>query len=142
MITLTDKVAVVTGAASGIGRATAVAFAREGASVAIVDVDKKLGEEAAAEIRDQGGEALVYPTDIADDAAVKKLINDVFDHRNHLDILVNNAGIYYQGDVSNTSLETWNKVMGVNLTGAFLCTKWHRVHPGLKSGAIGLHPVG
>jgi NAD(P)-dependent dehydrogenase (short-subunit alcohol dehydrogenase family) len=118
------KVAIVTGAASGIGHATAVAFGREGASVVIVDIDEKLGEEAATEIRRDGGEVLVYPTDIADEAAVKKMMDEVVNRWLHLDILVNNAGIYYQGDVSNTSLETWNKVMGVNLTGAFLCTKY------------------
>lgn len=118
------KVAVVTGAASGIGLATAVAFAREGASVVIVNIHEKLGEKAATEIRQQGGEAIVYPTDVADDVAVEKMMSEVVNRWHHLDILVNNAGIYFQGDVSNTSLETWNKVMAVNLTGAFLCTKY------------------
>ncbi len=127
------KVAVVTGAASGIGHATAVAFGREGASVVIVDIDEKLGEQAATEIRRHGGEIIVLPADIADEAAVKKMIDEVVNRWRHLDILVNNAGIYYQGDVSNTSLETWNKVMGVNLTGAFLCTKY-AVEAMTKSG--------
>lgn len=131
------KVAIVTGAASGIGRATAVAFGREGASVVIVDIDEKLGEEAATEIQNQGGEAIAHPIDIANESAVKKMMYEVINRWDHLDILVNNAGIYYQGDVSKTSLETWNKVMGVNLTGAFLCTKY-AVEAMLKgdSGAI------
>lgn len=118
------KVAMVTGAASGIGQATAVAFGHEGASVAIVDIDENLAEQTATEIRQHGGEAIVYPTNIADEVAVQKMMAEVVNHWHHLDILVNNAGIYYQGDVSNTSLETWNTVMGVNLTGAFLCTKY------------------
>lgn len=118
------KVAIVTGAASGIGLATAVAFATEGAFVAIVDIDHKLAEQAATEIRLHGGEVITRPTDITDESAVKAMVDDVADRWNHLDILVNNAGIYYQGDVATTSLETWNKVMGVNLTGAFLCTKY------------------
>jgi NAD(P)-dependent dehydrogenase (short-subunit alcohol dehydrogenase family) len=118
------KVAMVTGAASGIGQATAVAFGHEGASVVIVDIDENLAEQTATEIRQHGGEAVVYPTNIADEVAVQKMIAEVVNHWHHLDILVNNAGIYYQGDVSNTSLETWNTVIGVNLTGAFLCTKY------------------
>ena len=118
------KVAIVTGAASGIGQATAAAFAREGASVVIVDIDKKLGEQAAKEIRRFGGEVIVHPTDIADEAAITLMIDDVVNRWHHLDILVNNAGIYFQGDVFTTSLETWNKVLGINLTGAFLCTKY------------------
>lgn len=118
------KVAVVTGAASGIGLATAVAFGHEGASVVIVDIDEKLGQQAAAESKRNGVEVISYSTDIADEAAVKKMMDEIIGRWHHLDILVNNAGIYYQGDVPNTSLETWNKVMGVNLTGAFLCTKY------------------
>lgn len=118
------KVAVVTGAASGIGQATAIAFGREGALAVIVDIDEKLGENVATEIRQQGGEAIVYPTDIADEAAVEKMMDEIVNRWHRLDILVNNAGTYFQGDVLNTPLETWNKVMAVNLTGAFLCTKY------------------
>lgn len=118
------KVAMITGAASGIGQATAVAFGHEGASVVIVDIDENLAEKTATEIRQQGGEAVVYPTNISDEVAVQKMIAEVVNHSQHLDILVNNAGTYFQGDVLNTPLEIWNKVMAVNLTGAFLCTKY------------------
>jgi NAD(P)-dependent dehydrogenase (short-subunit alcohol dehydrogenase family) len=118
------KVAVITGAASGIGQATAIAFAHEGAFVAIVDIDKKLADQVASDIKSQGGEAQVYPADITDEAQVKSLLEDVVKRWHKLNILVNNAGIYYQGDVTGTSLKTWNKVLDVNLTGAFLCTKY------------------
>jgi NAD(P)-dependent dehydrogenase (short-subunit alcohol dehydrogenase family) len=121
------KVAIVTGAASGIGQATAAAFVYEGASVVIVDVDEKLSEGAAQEIRRSGGEVIVHPVDVTDEDAIKKMFDDIVNRWHHLDILVNNAGIYYQGDVSSTSLETWNRVMQVNLTGAFLCTKYATV---------------
>jgi NAD(P)-dependent dehydrogenase (short-subunit alcohol dehydrogenase family) len=118
------KVAAVTGAASGIGEAAAVAFGREGASVVIVDIDAKQAERAASQIRGQGGEAISCPTDVADAASVERMMDEVLKRWGHLDVLVNNAGTYFQGDVTGTPLETWNMVMAVNLTGAFLCTKY------------------
>lgn len=118
------KVAVVTGAASGIGRATAVAFAKEGAAVVIVDKDQKQGQEVAEEIQEQGGEVLVVPTDIAQKTEVQAMVEDVTSHWGRLDILVNNAGIYYQADVVDTPSDVWDNVLAVNLSGAFLCTKY------------------
>jgi NAD(P)-dependent dehydrogenase (short-subunit alcohol dehydrogenase family) len=118
------KVAVVTGASSGIGRATAVAFAREGAAVAIVDKDQERGEEVAKEIQEQGGDVLVVPTDIARETEVQAMVEDVTGRWGRLDILVNNAGIYYQADVVDTPSDVWNNVLAVNLSGAFLCTKY------------------
>lgn len=118
------EVAAVTGAASGIGQATAVAFGREGASVVLVDVDEELGERTASQIRGHGGEATVHAIDVLDEASVHRMMVEVVKRWGRLDVLVNNAGIYFQGDVSKTPLETWNKVLGVNLTGAFLCTKY------------------
>jgi len=119
-----EKIAVVTGAAKGIGEAAAIAFAREGAAVAIVDIDRKAGDNVATRIRDKGGKVLVSLTDLSKEADIKAMVDSVIAQWGQLDILVNNAGIYYQGDVTATSLEIWNQVMDVNLTGAFLCTKY------------------
>lgn len=119
-----DKVAVVTGAAKGIGEAAAIAFAREGAAVAVIDIDQKAGENVVTRIRDEGGKAIVSLTDVSKEADIKAMVESVVAQWGQLDILVNNAGIYFQGDVTATSLEIWNQVMDVNLTGAFLCTKY------------------
>lgn len=118
------KVAVVTGAASGIGQATALAFAREGAAVVIVDKDQEQGEVVAGEIQGQGGQVLVAPMDIAQEHEVQAMVADVLNRWGRLDILVNNAGIYYQADVVDTPFDVWKNVMAVNLSGAFLCTKY------------------
>jgi NAD(P)-dependent dehydrogenase (short-subunit alcohol dehydrogenase family) len=118
------KVAVVTGAGKGIGLATALAFAREGAAVAVVDLDTQLTVSAVKDIMNQEGEALACIADVSREPEVQSMVAAVIARWGHLDILVNNAGIYYQGDVTETSLETWNQVIGVNLTGAYLCTKY------------------
>jgi NAD(P)-dependent dehydrogenase (short-subunit alcohol dehydrogenase family) len=124
MMRFKGKVAAVTGAAAGIGRATAVAFAQEGAAVTIVDRDREQGEVVVREIQDQGGDVLFVPADIAQETEVQAMVDNVTKRWGHLDILVNNAGIYYQADVVDTPSEIWNKVLAVNLTGAFLCTKY------------------
>lgn len=118
------KVAIVTGASSGIGQATALAFAREGAAVSIADKDKTAGEQIVKEIRQPGGEAEAYDVDISKEAEVQALVKAILGRWGRLDILVNNAGIYYQANAVDTSEEVWNNVLAVNLTGAFLCIKY------------------
>ncbi len=118
------NVAVVTGASKGIGKATALAFAREGAAVAIVDIDRQQGEETARQARVSGGEALFILTDVSSPDDVQAMVDRVMDRWGRLDILVNNAGIYLQGDAVETSLADWERILTVNLTGAFLCTKY------------------
>lgn len=118
------RVAVVTGAASGFGQATAIAFAREGAGVVIVDKDQEKAEVVASEIKGQGGDVLVVPTDIVEENEVRAMVEDVTRRWGRLDILVNNAGIYYQADVVDTPSDVWNDILAVNLSGAFLCTKY------------------
>jgi len=118
------NVAAVTGGAAGIGQATAVAFAREGAAVAIVDKDQAQGEVVANEIKEQGGDVLVVPTDIALENEVQRMVEEVTRLWGRLDILVNNAGIYYQADVVDTPSDVWDNILAVNLSGAFLCTKY------------------
>ena len=118
------EVAVVTGAASGIGEATAIAFAQEGAGVVIVDTDREQGEVVAKKIEEQGGDVLVVPADVARENEVQGMVEDVTARWGRLDVLVNNAGIYYQADVVDTPSDVWNDVLAVNLSGAFLCTKY------------------
>jgi NAD(P)-dependent dehydrogenase (short-subunit alcohol dehydrogenase family) len=118
------KVAIITGGSSGIGRAAALAFAREGAAVAIVSVDREQGEAVAGEIQAQGGDGLAILTDVAREAEVQAMVKTVAGRWGRLDVLVNNAGIYYQADVEDTPAEVWDRVLAVNLSGAFLCTKY------------------
>ena len=118
------KVAVVTGAGKGIGRATALAFTLEGAAVAVVDRDAQLTKSVVEDIMNQEGEALACIEDVSREPEVQSMVEAIIARWGRLDVLVNNAGIYYQGDVTETALETWNQVIGVNLTGAYLCTKY------------------
>ena len=127
------KVAVVTGGAMGIGRATAIALANEGASVAVTDVDEEDCREVADEINKQGGEARCWTMDVTDEDRVKEVFGEVVEAYGGLDILVNNAGIAGADKPTHElTVEEWEKVMSVNVTGVFLCTK-HAV-PYLKDG--------
>jgi len=117
------KVALITGASLGIGRATALALAREGAAVALVSRDPQRGEAAAREAQ-ASGEAIFIVADVSQQAQVRDVVDRVASRWGRLDILVNNAGIYLQGDVSETSFEDWERLLATNLSGAFLCTKY------------------
>jgi NAD(P)-dependent dehydrogenase (short-subunit alcohol dehydrogenase family) len=118
------KVAVVTGAGVGIGQAAAVAFAREGASVVVVDRSRENGESATQALQREGLQGLFVLADVSNETDVRRMVEQVVARWGRLDILVNNAGIYTQGDVTQTSLDDWNRIMAVNLTGAFLCAKY------------------
>ena len=121
---LRNKVAIITGAGSGIGRATALLFSEEGAKVAIVDIDKKMGQQTTEIIRKRGQEALFIPADITDLFQVKSMVEKVVKRYEKIDILVNNAGLYTQGNAINTNEELWDKIMAVNLRAAFLCCRY------------------
>jgi len=120
---LNGKVAIITGASSGIGEATALLFAREGAAVAIADRDRESGERVAQEIRKEGGDCEVREADVSREAEAASLVESVVGRWGRLDLLVNNAGIYHQADALSTPLSVWEEVLAVNLTGAFLCIK-------------------
>jgi len=113
-----DKVAIVTGAASGMGEATACLFGDEGAKVAVVDLGEEGTERVAAMIRNTGGEAWAWTCDISDRAAVKRLIEEVAARFGGIDILVNNAGISAAVPIDGEDYEErWDRVLAVNLTG-------------------------
>ena len=131
---LKQKVALVTGGGSGIGEATARAFAREGAHVAVADMDLASAERVATEIVRAGGSAKSYKVDVSDDAAVESLIAHIVTDFGGLHIAVNNAGI--GGDLAPTGEQTppgWRKVISVNLDGVFYCMR-HEISAMKKSG--------
>jgi NAD(P)-dependent dehydrogenase (short-subunit alcohol dehydrogenase family) len=121
---LEDKVAIITGAGSGIGRTTALLFTQEGAKVVAVDIDRQAGERTVSMIKDMGGSALFIPADVSNSSHVMNMVKVTVDTYGRLDILVNVAGIFSEGDVVGTSEETWNRILGINLLGIFLCMKY------------------
>jgi len=120
---LKDKVAIVTGSGAGIGRAIATTFAREGARVIVADMDEEAGRETVAAIQAGGGAALFARTDVSQVEDTQRLVETALSTYGRLDVLVNNAGVYTRGDVVSTSVETWNRLLSINLTGVFLCCK-------------------
>ena len=121
---LTGKVAIVTGAASGIGRATALALAAEGAAVLVADREAAAGQQVAAEITAQGGQALFQPVDVSRSAEVQQMVAAAVAQWGGLDVLVNNVGIAIAGSVVDISEEDWNRVLDVNLTGVWRGMKY------------------
>ncbi len=127
---LQGKVAVVTGAGGGMGRVAAEVFAREGARVAVADVDTKAGEETAAHIAEAGGEAFFVQTNVADDGQVRNLMDATFARYGALHVLYNNAGIMPNEDGAITEMTEaiFDKVIDINLKGASYCCKYAIPH--------------
>jgi NAD(P)-dependent dehydrogenase (short-subunit alcohol dehydrogenase family) len=121
---LRDRVAVITGAGSGIGRACAIEFAREGASVAVVDIDASTARETVRLIERAGGIARSFETDVSRAESVERLVADVCTTFQRVDVLLNNAAIQVNKTVEDTSVEEWNREIAVNLGGVFLCSKF------------------
>lgn len=132
---LAGKVALITGAASGIGADCARLFAREGARVVVTDVQDDKGEAVAAEV---GGTYLHH--DVSDEAAWVAVVEATLARHGRLDIVVNNAGVFVGQTIEDTELDVWNKVLGVNLTGVMLGCKHGvramKANPGGPAGAI------
>jgi 3-hydroxybutyrate dehydrogenase len=120
---LKDKSAIITGAASGIGKDIALLFAREGAKVAIADLDKSAADAAAAQIRAAGGEAIGIAMDVTDETAVGKGVAAVVDAFSAVDILISNAGIQIVHPLEEFTYAEWKKMLAIHLDGAFLTTR-------------------
>ena len=121
---LKAKVALITGAGSGIGRASALLFAREGAAVAVVDVNEKAGQEVAKAIAQQGGQAFFAPADVTRAADCERAVRSVADKFGALHILFNNAGIIRRASVLDLREADWDRVMEVNVKSIFLMSKF------------------
>ncbi len=132
--TLTDKVALVTGGASGIGRATALRLAREGSRVVIADVDRAGGEETAGLVSAQGGDAAFICGDVGKAADVSAAVDLAVEQFGRLDLAVNCAGVLGSGaSMIDFTEDDWDVVMGVNLKGVWLCMK-HEIPAMMQSG--------
>jgi 3-oxoacyl-[acyl-carrier protein] reductase len=125
---LKDKVAIITGAAHGIGKAYARRFAEEGAHVIIADIDSQAGEATARALIDSNFSAWARSTDVTDFASAEALMRDCAKKFGRIDVLLNNAAIYvtqklWKGPVEELAIEEWDRVIEVNLKGVFLCSK-------------------
>lgn len=120
---LRDKVAVITGGANGIGLETAKLFLQEGAAVAIVDYDEKTGSDRASELKEKGFQTEFFQVNVADRSSVDAMVQNVLDRFGKIDILINNAGITKDSMLSKMSIEDFQAVLDVNLTGVFHCTQ-------------------
>jgi len=117
------KRVIVTGGASGIGKATVERFLEEGAKVAIIDVSERNGAAVAAELRAKGHDPLLITGDVTSPKDVKRMIAKVLEEFGGIDVLFNNAGILVEGTIEEVSEEGWDRIMGVNVKGPFLMSK-------------------
>jgi NAD(P)-dependent dehydrogenase (short-subunit alcohol dehydrogenase family) len=121
---LQDKVAIITGAASGIGKASAITFGREGAKVMCADVNADGAEAVARQIADTGGEAASVKVDVVVEADVQRMIQDTVARWGRLDVIYNNAGVGVGNPVIQVSIEEWDRIIDINLRGVFFGTKY------------------
>jgi len=123
-VRLKGKVALITGAGSGIGRSTALLFAEEGAKVAVNDLSEERGRETVQEIVSRGGDAIFVRADVTKEDEVKRMVEETLEKYGQIDVLFNNAGISGVGAVHEISEELWDRVMTVNVKGVFLPCKY------------------
>jgi 3-oxoacyl-[acyl-carrier protein] reductase len=125
-LALEDRVAIITGAGRGLGRAFALRFAEEGAKLLLPDISLERAEGTAKEIRAKGGEAIAMETDISDENATKKMAEKVMQQYGKVDILLNNAAIWYGLSMTPWdawTVDEWNRIFSVNVKGTWLCCK-------------------
>ena len=127
------KTAIITGAARGLGKGTALLLAKEGAKVAVTDILEDVGKETVEEIRREGGEAIFIKHDVTSEDSWSAVVKEVLSEFGKLDIMVNNAGIQIIKEIAETSLEEWRGLLSVNLDGVFLGTK-HAIRAMRESG--------
>jgi len=127
-MTFEGRVAIVTGSAKGIGWGIAKVFSQKGAKVVVVDWDDKTGAKTAEELRQAGGEAIFVKCDVSNEEQVKAMINKTIETYGRIDVLVNNAGIGVYKSILDTSSDDWDRCLGVNLKGVFLCSKYALPH--------------
>ena len=120
---LEHKVAIITGGANGLGKATVQLFSREGASVVITDILEDLGEEVAQGIRDEGGRAIFQRADAISEDDARRMVETAVSEFGQLDILMCNPAIQIEKTIPETSEEEWDRVINLNLKGPFLCSK-------------------
>ncbi|BFT74481.1 SDR family NAD(P)-dependent oxidoreductase [Paenibacillus sp. P36] len=121
---LQDKIVLITGAGSGIGKSTALLFAQEGATVIVNDLDETKGRETVSEIKDKGGEALFLHADVTNPEHVKTMVETAIAEFGRIDVLFNNAGISGVGAVHEIEPEAWDRIMSINVKGVFLPSKY------------------
>jgi NAD(P)-dependent dehydrogenase (short-subunit alcohol dehydrogenase family) len=133
---LEGRVTIITGAASGIGRACAREFAREGAKVIVADINLDGARETAKQIEAAGGVALAVKTDVSEPQSVQALIEQTLHTFGKLHVLLNNAAIQVNKTIEDTTFEEWNRQMGINLGGVFLCSKYSLPHLRNTTGCV------
>ena len=154
MFELIGKVALVTGARRGMGKSHALALARQGAKVAVTDINQEECQAVVDEIKSFGGEAIALKLDVANVAEVNQVFNEVVKQFGRLDILVNNAGVYQPKPALEITEEDWDKMIDIDLKGEFLCAqraakemaknKWGRIIniASIASGGVGVGIAG
>jgi NAD(P)-dependent dehydrogenase (short-subunit alcohol dehydrogenase family) len=154
MFELKNKIALVTGGRRGMGRTHALALARQGAKIAVTDIDANECAPVVEEIKSTGGEAACFKMDVSRKADIESVFDEVIKQYGRLDILVNNAGIYFSKPALELTEEDWDKMLGINLKGQFLCAqraaremaknKWGRIIniASIASGGVGVGIAG
>jgi NAD(P)-dependent dehydrogenase (short-subunit alcohol dehydrogenase family) len=135
-VTMVKKIAAISGGGQGIGRATALAFAKAGYAVSIADTVKEAGFEVIRMIRQLGGEAMFICADVSEEAEVRKWFSLTETDLGRVDVLINNAGISMNGDMLTMSVEQFDRVLAVNLKGTFLCSREAAKQMKGKGGSI------
>lgn len=133
---LKDRIVVVTGAGSGIGRACAIESAKEGAQVIVADINKEGADETVTQIAKNKGKAVVFKTDVSKPESVKLLVDFTIRSFSKIDALINNAAIQVNKTIEDITFEEWNMQMSINVGGIFLCSKYFLPYLRISRGCI------